>query len=571
MNTTRLFGWLTLHMRAIRIAMVPILLLLVAGVGLLVDLTGGVRFSYLHSMYLPVMLAGFVFGLRGGLLLGLLGGFILGPFMPINSDTGEMQDTLNWIYRTGFFTLVGLFSGGVSDSVRSYLRHLKWIARHDTDTQLPNRTALLDSLSRLPQEKQADNSFVLSLISLQNAMELKSAFGFEIIEELMRQSAQRYGSILQHRTQVYRIDAEQLGILIENRSAQNIDALLAQLIDGARQPFQFNGIPIHTDSRLGYVAFDRLAHAPSVYLQHAEAALISAHENGQDCIAYDPQISTIAKDNLSVLGNLIQAIRSGQLSMHYQPKICMRSGAIKSVEALMRWHHPERGNIPPAVFIPRAEQSTLINLVTEFALEQSMQQIVQWRDKGIHIPIAVNISPRNLLQPGFSDLILNLLQRYGVEGRLLELEVTEGALMTDMARTIVELHRLADAKITISIDDFGTGYSSLQYLHKLPISLIKIDQSFVRRLPEDKGALHIVEAAVTLTHKMGMQTIAEGVESEEIYRVLAGLGCDIAQGFAVSRPLPADEFAQWYEQHKGRFGQFDHFTHGTTGKAAASF
>lgn len=560
MNTTRMFEWLTLHMRAIRIAMVPILLLLVGGVGLLVHVTGGVKFSYLHSMYLPVLLAGFVFGMRGGLLIGLLGGVAIGPFMPINAATGEMQDTLNWVYRTGFFMLVGIFSGAVSDSVRSYLRHLKWIARHDAVTTLPNRTALLDSLSQLPQEKQTADSFLLVVISLQNAMELKSAFGFEIIEDLIRQSAQRYGSILQHRTQVYHIDAEQIGILIENRSAQNTDALLDELMEGARQPFQFNGIPIHTDSRLGYVTFDQVVHPPGVYLQRAEAALVSAHESGQDCIAYSPEISSLAKDNLSVLGNLMHAIREGQLSMHYQPKICMRSGAVKSVEALMRWHHPERGNIPPGVFIPRAEQSTLINLVTEFALEQSMQQIVQWQSRGIDVPVAVNISPRNLLQPGFSDLILDLLKRYGVEGRLLELEVTEGALMTDMARTIIELHRLADAKITISIDDFGTGYSSLQYLHKLPISLIKIDQSFVRRLPADKGALHIVEAAVTLTHKMGMQTIAEGVENDEIYHVLADLGCDIAQGFAIARPMPGAEFEKWYAQQQGRF---------VTGKAAA--
>jgi EAL domain-containing protein (putative c-di-GMP-specific phosphodiesterase class I) len=221
------------------------------------------------------------------------------------------------------------------------------------------------------------------------------------------------------------------------------------------------------------------------------------------------------------------------------------------VEALMRWNHPERGNIPPGIFIPRAEQSTLINLITEFALEQAMKQIVKWRQHDIHLPIAVNISPRNLLQPGFSDLILQLLQRYDVSGHMLELEVTEGALMTDIARTISELSRLANAKITISIDDFGTGYSSLQYLHQLPISLIKIDQSFVRRLPDDKGAVHIVEAAVTLAHKMGMKTIAEGVEEQSAYKLLADLGCDIAQGFMISRPLPAAEFEKWLAQYKG--------------------
>ena len=553
MNTTRLFEWLSLNMRTIRLAMVPTLIVLVASVSFLVHTTGGVKFSYLHSMYLPIMLAGFVFGIRGGLLTALLGGIAIGPFMPINTTTGEMQDTLNWIYRTGFFMLVGLFSGAVSDSVRSYLRHLKWIVRHDTVTSLPNRTALLEALALLPAKQDGSHAYVLAVICLQNAMELKSAFGFEVIEDIVRQSAARYETILQHKTKVYRIDAEQIGILIENRNAQHIDALLAELMEAARHPFQCNDIPIHADSQLGYVTFDEIVHPPERYLQRAEAALVAAHESGQDCIVYSPEISTQSKENLSVLGSLVSGIKNGQLSMHYQPKIDIRTGEVQSVEALIRWNHPERGNIPPVVFIPRAEQSTLINLITEFALEQAMQQIVSWRASGIHIPIAVNVSPRNLLWTGFTDLILQLLQRHGVDGHSLELEVTEGALMTDMARTIIELTRLADARITISIDDFGTGYSSLQYLHQLPISLIKIDQSFVRRLPHDQGALHIVEAAVTLAHKMGMKTIAEGVENEEVYRLLADVGCDIAQGFAISRPLPAADFERWYVQHAGRF------------------
>jgi len=553
MRTTQLFEWLGLHMRTIRSAMAPVLLLLVAGVTGLVYATGGLKFVYSHSMYLPILLAGFVFGVRGGLLIGLLGGFALGPFMPINVATGELQDAINWLYRTGFFMLVGAVSGAASDSVGAYLRHLKWMAHHDPATQLPNRAALLDALSDLAKEKHLPDAFLLVVIALQNATELRSAFGFDVIEELILQSAMRYENILQHKTQVYRIDAEQVGILVKKGGAQNTDALLAELSEAARQPFQFNGIPVHADSRLGYVSFGRVVQPPGFYLQRAEAALIAAHENGQDCMAYSPEISSIAKENLSILGSLMQAIREGQLSLHYQPKVDIRTGEVHSVEALMRWQHPERGNIPPDVFIPRAERSTLINLITEFALEQAMHQIVQWRHKGIAIPVAVNISPRNLLQPGFSDQILQQLRRHGVSGNLLELEVTEGALMTDMARTIVEMGRLAEAKITISIDDFGTGYSSLQYLHQLPISMIKIDQSFVRRLPNDKGATHIVEAAVTLARKMGMKTIAEGVENENVYRLLGGLGCDIAQGFFISHPLPGEEFEKWYVQHAGRF------------------
>jgi len=547
MNTTQLFEWLLPRMRVIRLIMMPILVMMVAGVGLLVYLSGGVRFAYLHAMYLTILLAGFLFGLRGGLLISLAGGLTIGPFMPIDTNTGEMQDTLNWVYRTGFFMVVGAFGGIVSDNVRRYLRHLKWMARHDACTRLPNRIALLETLARLSREPSPRSRFVLSVISLQNAMELKTAFGFDVIEDIIRQSVARQTDILPPHTRIYRIDAEQIGILLEERG-QDLNSLLARLIESVRQPFDFNGIPVHADSRLGYVRLDHTM-SPTACLQHAEAALVTAHEKSQDLVAYSPHITTMSRENLAMLGSLMEAMHQGQLVMHYQPKIDIATGHVHSVEALIRWHHPERGNIPPAEFIPRAEQSTLINLITEFALEQAMQQIVAWRANGMLVPIAVNVSPRNLLWHGFTDLILQLLQRHEVEGGLLELEVTESALMTDMARTIAELKKLAHASVTISIDDFGTGYSSLQYLHQLPISLIKIDQSFVRRLPEDEGALHIVEAAVTLAHNMGIQTIAEGVETEAVYRLLADIGCDIAQGFAIARPMPASEFEQWYARH----------------------
>lgn len=553
MNTTRLFQWLGLHQRAIHIVMAPTLIVLVAAVYVLVYMTGGIKFVYSHSMYIPILMAGLVFGIKGGIFIGLLGGLALGPFMPIDVASGELQKTINWLYRTGFFTLVGFLNGAASDSVRAYLRHLKWVSRHDAFTQLPNRDALLDALSGTMGKKNAPESFLLVVISLENVMELKSAFGFDVIEEIIQQSAHRLENSSQYQSLVYRTGTEQIGILIDNKGAQKIEVLVTKLVECARQPFLFNDIPIHADSRIGYVTFGKAVEAPEVYLQRAESALIVAHEKAQESVGYNPNITVVAKENLSILGELMGAIEKGQLSLHYQPKIALSTGHIHSAEALMRWHHPQRGDIPPGIFIPRAEQSTLIHLITEFALEQTMQQIVRWRREGIHIPIAVNISPRNLSQPGFSDLILRLLDRYDLSGESLELEVTEGALMTDMDHTIAELTRLADADIAISIDDFGTGYSSLQYLHQLPISFIKIDQSFARRLPADEGAVHIVEAAVTLAHKMRIKTIAEGVENKEVYDLLGYLGCDMAQGFNISRPLPAEDFAKWYTQRETSF------------------
>ncbi len=550
MNTTSLFQWLRQNQRGIRLAALPLFALLMAGIYLLVYATGGIKYVYSHSMYVPVLLAGFVFGVRGGIVVGILGGIALGPFMPIDVLTGEPQKTVNWLYRTGFFTLTGILSGAASDTVRYHLENLKWIARHDASTGMENRTALLDDLREAARKKSVSDSFVMAVVSLENVMELKSAFGFEIIEEVIRQSAARFEARNPRKTKIYRTDTEQIGLFMSDGKAEDIVLLIEGLAESSRQPFLFNGIPVHVDSRVGYVIFGEISEAPEVYLQRAESALIDAHKKAQDFVAYTPRLNIAAKETLSMLGALTRAVEQGQLSLHYQPKVDMATGRVHSAEALMRWHHPEHGDVSPGVFIPRAEQSTLIHFVTGFALNEAMKQMVRWRQAGIHIPVAVNISPRNLSHPDFSEMVLRLLEQHKLDGSHLELEVTEGALMTDIDHTITELNRLARADITIAIDDFGTGHSSLQYLHQLPISYIKVDQSFVRRVTADAGATHIVAAAVALAHKMNIKAIAEGVEDKETYDLLGSVGCDVAQGFWISRPLSADDFAGWCGQHK---------------------
>jgi EAL domain-containing protein (putative c-di-GMP-specific phosphodiesterase class I) len=314
-----------------------------------------------------------------------------------------------------------------------------------------------------------------------------------------------------------------------------------------------NGIPIHIDTRMGSVAFNQVELPPETYLQQAETALTVAQKKAVDWIAYHPELVRFTEENLAILGSLKNAITQGQLSLAYQPKVCLRTGAVHGAEALIRWNHPQRGPLPPEAFIPRIEQSTLIQIITEFVLEQAIRQMAQWLRHDLILPVAVNISTRNLLQPGFTDLVASLLDQHGIDGASLELEITEGALMMDMERSIAELARMSELNIIISIDDFGTGYSSLQYLHRLPISLIKIDQSFVHRLPADKGAVSIVEAAVMLAHRMGIKVIAEGVEHPAVHGFLADIGCDMAQGFLISPPLPAQAFADWHRQCSGRF------------------
>jgi EAL domain-containing protein (putative c-di-GMP-specific phosphodiesterase class I)/GGDEF domain-containing protein len=544
--------WVERHRSRIRLFTVPTVVLLMLAITLLVANTGGVKFGYSHAMYIPVLLAGFVFGYRGGVLAGLLAGLMLGPFMPLDMLTGEPQNYGNWLFRLCIFMLTGFLAGLASDSTKSYQGSLRWLLEHDSSTQLPNRCALLKRLEHLqPNPEDRSENYLLVALCCENEIELKSAFGSKVVEQTILQLAQRFKGLCQH-AEVYHTDLSQVALLFRVKNSQT-ETLLAELLENAREPVFYNHLKIHIDTRMGYYLFDSPDALPEDYIHMAEAALIVAKQTSRDMVAYSASIKTATEENISLLGQLKHALKTGQLALHYQPKIKLENGKIYGVEALLRWEHPSRGMIPPGLFIPRAEQSTLIDLITEFVLEQAVKQLSIWQKSGINVTISVNISTRNLLKPGFTDFIVRLLNQYDLRGELLELEITEGSLMIDVNRAIDELNRLTRLNIVISIDDFGTGYSSLQYLHQLPISVLKIDQSFVRRLPDDQGAAYIIEAAVTLAHNLGLKAIAEGVENRDVYELLQRMNCDMVQGYMVSHPLPAPAFVAWYRLYAGYY------------------
>ncbi|MDX9952442.1 MAG: bifunctional diguanylate cyclase/phosphodiesterase [Methylophilaceae bacterium] len=550
MKAQQEYQWLYRYRRPLRLLAAASLVTSALGIYLLVYMTGGIKFVYSHSMYVPILLSGFLFGMAGGALFGLFAGLVLGPFMPIDVVTGEMQETVNWLYRTGFFVLIGSLSGLASHLTRSYVERLQWVSEHDQTTQLPNRNALLKQIAKL--DGDSAGHWLLAVIYLENERELNASFGETVVNQVLAQFPTRVVGALRREFPVYRISSAQMAVLIEEGDRDRAD-LLNALVEAFHAPFPIDGIFIHIDVRIGYTVIGHHHGQPAACLQEAEEAMSAAVESVQDWVAYSPEFIKAKQDNLTIIGDLRNALHTGQLCMYYQPKVEMATGRVVSVEALIRWDHPQRGRIPPDSFIPRAEQSTLINLVTEFALDQAMGQLAAWQQAGIDIAMAINISTRNLLQPDFDEVVIGHLLRYQLEGSKIELEVTEGALAIDMAHTIHELAALSELKVIISVDDFGTGYSSLRYLHLLPISIIKIDQSFVRALPADKGSVHIVEAALMLAHKMGMEVIAEGVDSKAAWDYLRDAGCDMVQGYLVSPPMPAAEFEQWYCQRQGRF------------------
>ncbi|UTW13638.1 putative bifunctional diguanylate cyclase/phosphodiesterase [Marinobacterium rhizophilum] len=550
----RLLSWVQRYQAQIHLGAIPLLLLLTAAVYGLVYATGGVKYVYAHSMYLVILLAGFIYGMPGGALTGALAALALGPFMPIDVSTGEAQQTLNWLYRGGFFIMAGAFCGTARDCVQRYLSHIQWLRYHDSSSTLANRQALLTHLNAAPDPSQHSEQGYLAMISVENMLEMETAYGPEVSDEIILQLSRRLQNMEAGDIRTYRVNAHQLAVTLTSASNCGIEKRLTQLSDAFSRPFRFDTLSIHADITAGYTTLPGPNEDPETCLRQAETALRRAAERSQRWVRFTPELDAASnQDTLELLAELKTALGSNQLTLHYQPKICLLSDAVLGVEALMRWQHPERGSIPPGRFIPRAEHSTLIDQLTAWAIDTALAQLVTWQAQGLTLSVAVNVSTRNLLDPNFVDSVLSLLDKHQVDGALLELEITEGAFMLDFERTTAELTRLANANITLSIDDFGTGYSSLQYLDALPVSMLKIDQSFIKSLARNSSSAPIVRAAINMAHDLGIQVVAEGVETRTAFELLRELGCDVAQGYFMARPMPAAQFNDWHTDTQGYF------------------
>ncbi|RUO56839.1 putative bifunctional diguanylate cyclase/phosphodiesterase [Pseudidiomarina homiensis] len=534
-----------------RLLLIVVLMSAVAGVTALVWITGGIKYVYSHSMYIPIAIAGIIFGYKGGIIIGLIGGIALGPWMPINTETMEMQDTINWVYRTFYFVAVGTLAGLSSDTSRRYIERLKQLARRDPVSKLPNRKALLERLQDLRDSHElTTQNYFLVTCSIDNGMALRSAFGFTVIDAIIQSYAKALQAMSAHQPEVFRIHAGQLAALFPNIAANDTDAVMNECLSTLRENANFENLSVYVNRHLGGVFLNDLSIEPATLLQHAEIAIARANDKMMDSFIYTPEVSETISKHLALMAEVSEGIERGDFLMHYQPKLELASGKVFGVEALIRWHHPERGWIRPDEFIPSAEHSTLILKISEFVLREVIQQTSAWQKQGVYLQVAINVTGHDLLQPGFSQMLFDLLSEYDVDGNWIEIEITEGTLIEDIDDVVAELLKLAKAKITVSIDDFGTGYSSLQYLYKLPISLLKIDQVFVKTLPDDEGASHICAAAVVLAQKMGIKSLAEGVETEAHLNYLRELGCDYGQGYLFCKPLGADEFIDWYRSHQ---------------------
>ena len=531
-----------------KVAVVAAITLLALGTAWLVYATGGVRFAYLHVMYVPVVLGALAFGVPGGVLAGIAGGLLLGPIMPINTSTGEMQQLFNWSYRLTSFTLIGALVGAGAQLLRRQLRELEWLHEHHPDTGLLNLAGLINHLEDRMRAAAEGQKLVLSVTQLNNFLEIQNTFGTAFGMRVLAQVIDRMKRVVPAGALLALVQPDRLANVVSGEEATQ---MTRERIDAAvKESYLVDGVPIHVEVSIGVAHFPDHARTAEELLQKASIAMHWASSSKSAISLYDAANDRTSRDNLILLGGLPDAIDRGELQVWHQAKIALATGEVAGTEALLRWKHPQRGIVPPGSFIPQVEETTLINSVTQVLIAAAFADAGGWRAAGHRLRVSINLSVRNLLDHMLLDILEQNARRQELEAKDIELEITESAVMVDPDYCIRLISSLRDRGYSVSIDDFGTGHSSLAYLQKLRVSALKIDQAFVKTLASDANNQKIVRAILHLANSLGLETVAEGVEDERAIALLREWGCDYAQGYGLHRPSPSQDLLRFIEDRR---------------------
>ncbi|HEY4083017.1 MAG TPA: EAL domain-containing protein [Burkholderiaceae bacterium] len=425
------------------------------------------------------------------------------------------------------------------------------LTRYDTLTGLPNETHFAEGLAEtIATSALANRPFVLLQANVERLSEINDALGFSHGDQLLRDFGERLRKSVPESATVARLRGDEFAVLFPNTTAQAVPNLVRQLEMRLATPFSIADIELDVSARMGISTYPEHGTTPHDLFRHTDIAMQQAKREGAPHIIFNPRRYQNQSQRLAVAGELRRAIENGDLLLYLQPKVEMASGHVCGAEGLVRWNHPTRGLVPPNEFIGLAEHTGLIKPLTEWVLETAMRLSKEWESRSCSLPIAVNLSARNLRDDSLLAKIQLMLTGWDVQPGHLELEITESTLMEDAEFALRVLHSLREQGIPLYIDDFGTGYSSLSYLQKLPVGYIKIDQSFVKDMLVSKESLSIVRSTIDLVRDLGRKTVAEGVETQQDWDQLAALGCDIGQGYFIARPMPAEAFPAWVESFR---------------------
>jgi diguanylate cyclase len=427
-------------------------------------------------------------------------------------------------------------------------KQLRYLATHDALTGLPNRVLMDDRLGQA--SKHADRhgqSFGLILLDLDRFKLVNDSLGHRAGDELLKEVAHRLKGVVREIDTVARLGGDEFVLIVSpGGGGDNAKQMATRIIDVMQAPVRIAGVEIHTSPSIGVAFYPDDGATIELLLAHADAAMYCAKQRGRNNVQFfTPGMNTATQEKVKLESDLHFALEQKQLELHYQPKVNTATGVMHGAEALLRWRHPTRGNVPPAEFIPLAEECGLIGAIGAWVVREACRQARAWQVAGLPpLRVAVNLSASQFRQNNIVDTIRDALDQAGLEGRFLEVELTESAVMNDPEESIAILEKLSKMGVLVSVDDFGTGYSSMSYLRRFPIDKLKIDRGFISEVmsrPEDAS---IVRAIISLAHSLKLKVVAEGVESIDQLEFLKTLGCDQYQGYYYSPALPAPKFEE---------------------------
>ncbi len=426
-------------------------------------------------------------------------------------------------------------------------KRLEYQALYDTLTQLPNRRLFSDRLFQAIKLASRERKvFGIMMIDLDRFKEINDTMGHHAGDELLQQVSQRFKSALRDSDTLARLGGDEFSVIFHGVDSQKSVQIVAnRLLESLEEPIVIDGVPITAGGSLGISLFPVHGQDPEILLRRADIAMYRAKEKRGTFAIFDSEADRKGRDHILLQNDLRNTLKEEALDVHFQPKINCITKKVEGAEALARWFHPVRGLISPGLFIPIAEDSGLIKSLTMVVLKKSIHQASLWYQAGMALNISVNVTAENIEDPKFAQEVWYLLKRFRLPPRLLELEITEDAIINNLQRANKTTDQLTQMGVTLSIDDFGTGNSSISYLKKLPISTLKIDFSFVKEMLRSKDDAAIVKSTIALGKNMGLSVIAEGIEDLETLEVLTKLGCDMGQGFYMCKPIPGAEFDQW--------------------------
>jgi EAL domain-containing protein (putative c-di-GMP-specific phosphodiesterase class I)/GGDEF domain-containing protein len=530
--------------------LVSAIFLLIAFTAFFVYQTGGTRFSYTYFIYIPIILSAYFYNFKGGLLAAFLGGLFLGPLMPLNTETMIMQSFENWFFRMILFMIIGSFSGALFSLLESQLEKLNEIAYYHQGTGLAN---LVKMKIDLDHKIENEEDFYLLIISINNFLDIYKLIGFTEFSNYINQLISYIKDFKQISYNIYHINENKYGLIIDKGKIDNFDRFLKELIIYLEKAVDFKDLSIFNEITIGISSYPEQSQIADEIINQSFMALEKTDKKKVHHWIYNKSKNDLefSNNNIELLAQVKNSIAKNHFELYYQPQINLNNNRIESFEALIRWHHPKKGFLTPGKFITVVEQSSLIEVLTDWVIKAAASDLNSFRENtGLaNINIGVNISARNLQQPDFTDKLIKNLNQKKIDPHQFSLEITETELMLDIKENIKKLKILKEKGIQIYLDDFGKGYSSLKYLKELPVDFIKIDGYFIKSIGNDKAAENIIHSIINMAHALDLKVVAEAVEDPEQLEFLKELKCDFAQGYYFARPDSKVDIINWVKSN----------------------